>query len=169
MTAFDAIQAWFFRNPLFGTLLFMMCIDIILGLLLSIQEKRVSSDVSRRGMTRKAVMLLLVMVGYVLSGVTGTPGTGATIGLFFITSELISVLENAALLGAPIPPPLIAILLQLRPSLKGGEFRLGDSTQEHARILQERDKNKPAPPDPSLDILDAIGAEDAHNPPGWLP
>lgn len=169
MTSFDAIQAWFFRNPLFGTLLFMMCIDIILGLLLSVQEKRVSSDVSRRGMTRKAVMLLLVMVGYVLSGVTGIPGTGATIALFFITSELISVLENGALLGAPIPPPLIAILLQLRPSLKGGEFRLGDSTEEHARILAERELHKTASVDPSLDILDVLDGSDGPNPPDFLP
>lgn len=140
MTFLQSLQAWFFDHPFFGTLLVFMVTDVLLGILLSIQTRRLSSDVSRRGMTRKVVMLLLVLVSDFLARATGIPGARETSSIFFMTSELISILENAALLGVPIPPPLAAALIQLRQTtgLNDQTFRMGDSPQEHTRILEER-------------------------------
>ena len=156
--ALNALQDWFISHPFFGTLLVMMVIDIVLGLVLSMQQRRLSSDVSRRGMTRKVVMLMLVLVGDILSRATGIPGARETSSLFFMTSELISILENAALLGAPIPPPLQAMLIQLRQTTgTSPSFRMGDSHQEHGRILDERKHDAPpAGPDPLTDVLVTI-------------
>lgn len=158
MFILESLQTWFLDHPFFGTLLFLMVVDIVLGLLRSFREKRLSSDVSGRGMTKKVVMLILVLVCEVLSRTTQIPGPPEVSSIFFVIYETISVIENAALLGAPIPPPLAAILIQLR-TMTGGDqqFRLGDSPQEHARIIEERAGIKSIPSAPDL-IDEALNA-----------
>lgn len=162
MTLLHGIQDWFTLYPFFGALLAMMMLDILLGTLLSIIQKRMSSDVSRRGMTRKVVMLVLVLASDFLARATGMAGARETSSAFFLLSETISVIENAALLGVPIPPAISAALIQLRQQTSGTTFRLGDSPQEHARILEERQvpgKDK-SQPDPITTTLDNISEGD---------
>lgn len=159
MTFLQGIESWFTEYPFFGTLLILMAIDVCLGMIISIQHKRVSSDISRRGMTRKVVMLLLVLTADVLGRVTGVPGARKLASLAFMVPELISVLENAALLGVPTPPFLSAMLLQLRyvAGDTGKAFRLGDSPAEHETILAVRDSGKkPTPAEPLDATLAAI-------------
>lgn len=160
MTLLENVQAWWLTRPFLGSLLIMMILDIVLGIIRAVQDRRLSSDVSGRGMRRKATMLVLVMVGLVLGRVANAEGIGEAIALFFMVSELLSIIENAGLLGVPIPPPLAALLVQLRAQTgnDGPTFRLGDSPQEHERILQERvlaDKNAPRP-DPVNGLLDGV-------------
>lgn len=155
----DGLQSWFSDHPFFGTLLFLMIVDIVLGLLRSFREKCLSSEVSGRGMTKKVVMLILVLVCEVLGQATRISGPREASSVFFIIYETISVIENAARLGAPIPPPLAAILIQLQ-TMTGGDhqFRIGDSPQEHERIMIERAGIKTQPQAPSMvdEALDVL-------------
>lgn len=97
-------------------LLLFMAADYATGLLHAAQDKAVSSETGYRGLMRKAMILMLVMVGntvdrYVLG--TGAAVRGAVIA-FYIANEGISILENTAALGVPYPEKLRAILAQLR-------------------------------------------------------
>lgn len=158
----DSLIAWWSTHLMLGSLLIMMILDIVLGLIRAGQDKKLSSDISGRGMRRKAVMLILVLVGAVLGRAAGTGGIGEVIAASFMVSEVLSILENAALLGVPIPPPLAAILVQLRASTGNDApaFRLGDSPRDHPVILQAREvatsSKDQLRPDPVADVIDSI-------------
>lgn len=97
-------------------LLLFMAADYATGLLNAAHNKAVSSETGYQGLLRKAMILLLVMVGnavdrYVLG--TGAAVRGAVIA-FYIANEGISILENTAALGVPYPEKLRTILAQLR-------------------------------------------------------
>lgn len=94
----------------FVAMLVMMILDILTGLAVAWSENGVSSTISRRGMVRKVLMILLV-------GATGLaklvliqlqpeililPIIAMSAG-FFAASEFISVMEHAAILGISNP------------------------------------------------------------------
>lgn len=107
----------------------MMSIDYITGLLtgaLGVSNKteggRLSSRAAFEGLVKKGVVLLVVLLAVLIdlavangAGVTFNAVTGATC-LWFIASEGVSVLENAAELGVPIP----GILRKALETLKTG-------------------------------------------------
>lgn len=160
----DSLIAWWTNHLMLGSLLIMMILDIVLGLIRAGQDKKLSSDISGRGMRRKSVMLILVLVGAVLGRAAGASGVGEAIAAFFMVSELLSIVENAGLLGVPIPPPLAAILVQLRASTGNDApaFRLGDSPRDHPVILQARELGTTAHdkdqlrPDPAAEAIERI-------------
>ena len=94
----------------------MMTLDYITGLItgaLGVSNKteggRLSSRAAFEGLIRKGVVLLVVLLAVLIdlavansAGVTFSAVTGATC-LWFIASEGVSVIENAAELGVPIP------------------------------------------------------------------
>ncbi|MBR5315230.1 MAG: phage holin family protein, partial [Firmicutes bacterium] len=82
----------------------------------AIYEKRLSSEVGFRGICRKVLIFLLVGVANVLDvQVIGTGSVLRTAVIFFyISNEGISLLENTAKLGLPIPEKLKLVLEQLR-------------------------------------------------------
>lgn len=156
----DFLGAWTQAYPYTSLLLILMAIDIMTGLLRAIEEKKLSSDVSGRGMRRKATMLILVMVGKALERVTGPAPVAEFIALGFCVSEGLSVLENAALLGAPIPQFLTQFFMQLQAVANSKTpFRLGDSPRDHDRILEQRQpehtKNN-LRPDVTENLLDQV-------------
>ena len=75
-----------------------------------------SSEVGFKGIAKKVLIMGLVAVGHILD--THILGGGAVcrsavIG-FYIANEGISILENSAKLGLPLPKKLIAVLKQLK-------------------------------------------------------
>src|SRR5687768_7531342 len=101
MAVFADIWRWFVTQPLLSTLLGMMGLDITLGILRALGDKRICSDISGRGMRRKAGTIFLVLGCMLLARAVGAAGIGEAVAVFFIISELISITENAGLLGAP--------------------------------------------------------------------
>lgn len=108
----------------------MMTLDYVTGLItgaLGVSNKteggRLSSRAAFEGLVKKGVVLLVVLLAVLIdlaiansSGVTFSAVTGATC-LWFIASEGVSVLENAAELGVPIP----GILRKALEILKDGD------------------------------------------------
>lgn len=79
--------------------------DYITGVLAAISERRVSSAIGFRGISRKVVIFTLIGLAHLLDvHVIGTPGVLRTATVvFYLSNEGISVIENATRLGLPVP------------------------------------------------------------------
>ena len=118
--AFTALGGWlgFFLGGLDGLLIALIvfvALDYLTGVMCAIEDKRLSSSVGFRGICRKAIIFMLVGVGHIID--THVVGTGAAVRTavicFYLSNEGVSLLENAAYLGLPVPEKLKSILEQL--------------------------------------------------------
>lgn len=92
-----------------------MVIDYITGVMCAVADKNLSSEVGFKGICRKVLIFLLVGIDNVLDvQVIGTGSVLRTAVIFFyISNEGVSLLENAAHLGLPVPEKIKIILEQL--------------------------------------------------------
>lgn len=92
-----------------------VAIDYITGLMVAVLEKRLSSEVGFRGIFKKVLIFSLVAVGHIIdSRLIQSEGVIRTAVIFFyLSNEGISILENTAKIGLPIPEKLKAVLEQL--------------------------------------------------------
>lgn len=90
-------------------------IDYITGLMVAVLEKRLSSEVGFRGIFKKVVLFSLVAVGHIVdSRLLQNEGVIRTAVIFFyLSNEGISILENTAKIGLPVPEKLKNVLAQL--------------------------------------------------------
>ena len=90
-------------------------------MLCAIVDKALSSNIGFKGIARKVLIFALVGVGHIMdSQVTGEGSVVKTAVLFFyLSNEGVSLLENAAHLGLPIPEKLRDVLAQLHDREKG--------------------------------------------------
>ena len=90
-------------------------IDYITGVMCAVADKNLSSEVGFKGICRKGLIFLLVGIDNVLDvQVIGTGSVLRTAVIFFyISNEGVSLLENAAHLGLPVPEKIKIILEQL--------------------------------------------------------
>ena len=97
-----------------------MFLDYITGVLRAYVNKEVSSDVGLKGIARKAVIFVVLIVAVLLDRLlnTGNWVFRTLICYFYITNEGISLLENCAGLGLPIPDKLKEALSQLKEGEK---------------------------------------------------
>ena len=114
--------AWGSLTPLVQLLIALMALDIVSGLLAAYSAQALSSTVSFRGMARKALTLVLVGTAAVLQRQLQVPLADAVAG-FYAASELISITENAARAGLPVPAALQAALAKLSPETPEREDR----------------------------------------------
>ena len=108
-------------DGLLTALIAMMALDYLTGVACALLDRRLSSAVGFRGVCKKALILTLVGVAHLLdSRVTGTGGAlrGAVI-CFYLSNEALSLVENAARAGLPVPDRLRAALQQLRDGEEG--------------------------------------------------
>ena len=66
----------------------------------------VSSAVGFRGLAKKAVILLVVLLAWLLDRATQTAVFQSAAVCYYIANEGISILENAVLMGVPVPEAL---------------------------------------------------------------
>ncbi len=101
---------------LFWALIAFMALDYISGVIVAIIEKRLSSEVGFRGLAKKFLILVFVAVGHIAATyiLGGTPAAMSAVMLFYIANEGISIIENAAALGLPVPKKLTSIMEQIR-------------------------------------------------------
>ena len=78
-------------------------------------QKRLSSEIGFKGIAKKVTIFLLVAIANMIDiNIIKTGNAARTAVVFFyISNEGISILENAALIGLPIPKKLKAMLLQI--------------------------------------------------------
>jgi toxin secretion/phage lysis holin len=97
------------------TLVAFMVIDYITGFAVGVLEKKLSSVVGFRGICKKVMILAMVGIAHAID--RNIIGTGESIRmaiiLFYLSNEGVSLLENAARIGLPIPGKLKDILTQL--------------------------------------------------------
>ncbi len=117
---FAAIGGWlgYFLGGCDGllyALLAFVIIDYITGVMCAVIDKRLSSEVGFKGIFKKVLIFLLVGVANILDvQVIGTGSVLRTAVIFFyISNEGVSLLENAAHLGLPIPQKVKTVLEQL--------------------------------------------------------
>lgn len=102
-------------DGMFFALLAVIIIDYITGCLVAVVQKKLSSEVGFKGITKKIIILALVGVAHILDSHVIRSGSAlrtATI-FFYITNEGISILENAGRMGLPLPKKLRDVLEQL--------------------------------------------------------
>lgn len=97
-------------------LIALIVLDYITGIIAAFAEKKLSSEVGARGIAKKMIMLLTVAVANVVDvSVIGEGNVLRSVAaLFYIANEGISLLENGARLGVPMPKKLIDVLVQLK-------------------------------------------------------
>lgn len=90
-------------------------IDYITGVMCAISDKRLSSKVGFKGICRKVLIFILVGIGNIIDVyVLGDAGVLRTAVIFFyLSNEGVSLLENSAHLGLPVPDKLKDVLQQL--------------------------------------------------------
>ena len=116
-TALGGFLGWFLGGAdgfLYALIAFVV-IDYITGVLCAISDKNLSSEVGFKGICRKVLIFTLVGIGNIVDVyVLGEAGVLRTAVIFFyLSNEGVSLLENAAHLGLPIPEKLKEVLEQL--------------------------------------------------------
>ena len=132
--AFTALGGWlgYFLGGTDGlliALLIFVVLDYVTGVLCAIEDKSLSSAVGFRGIMRKVIIFMLVGVGHILDvHVVGTGSALRTAVIFFyLSNEGVSLLENAAHLGLPVPEKLKAVLEQLHSRSEKEEIHTTDT------------------------------------------
>lgn len=104
------------------TLLCFMTIDYLSGLLLASVFKKskktdtgtLSSNAGWKGLCKKGVSLMLVLVAHRIDITFGFEYVRTATVLSFIVVELISIIENAGMMGIPIPKVITDVIEVLR-------------------------------------------------------
>ena len=117
---FAAVGGWlgYFlggNDGLLIALVLFVAVDYLTGVMCAISGKTLSSNVGFKGICRKVLIFLLVGIANILDvHVIGTGSVLRTAVIFFyISNEGVSLLENAAHLGLPVPGKIKAVLEQL--------------------------------------------------------
>jgi len=116
-TAFGGFLGWFLGGVdgfLYALIAFTV-IDYITGVMCAITDKNLSSAVGFKGICRKVLIFTMVGIGNIVDVyVLGEGGVLRTAVIFFyLSNEGVSILENSAHLGLPIPEKLKEVLEQL--------------------------------------------------------
>ena len=101
-------------------LIAFIVIDYLTGIMVAVLEKKLSSEVGFRGIFKKVLIFSLVAVAHIIDAElirTGSAIRTAVI-FFYLSNEGISILENTAKIGLPIPEKLKTVLEQLNKEEK---------------------------------------------------
>ena len=124
---FAAVGGWlgYFLGGCDGllvALVMFVVVDYLTGVMCAVADRNLSSEVGFKGICRKVLIFLLVGIANILDvQVIGTGSVLRTAIIFFyISNEGVSLLENAAHLGLPIPEKMKDILEQLHDRAEEG-------------------------------------------------
>ena len=142
--------------PIIWVLLAVMTIDYVTGILCGLMNKSkktenggISSSVAFIGLLKKALILLIVLLAALLdhaislsADITFKAVAAATC-LWFIASEGMSILENAASMGIPIPGILKRALEILKNKGNDPDDKKEDTSTNQDTIPEDQDPDKP--------------------------
>lgn len=103
-------------------LLAFVAIDYLTGVMVAIVQKKLSSEVGFRGICKKVLIFALVAVGHIIDTQLLKDGSviRTAVIFFYLSNEGISILENASIIGLPVPDKLKSVLEQLKEDKKDG-------------------------------------------------
>lgn len=117
ITAIGGWLGWFLGglDGFLYTLIAFVVVDYLTGVMCAVVDKKLSSHIGFRGIFRKVLIFVMVGVGHILD--TQIIGSGSVLRtaviFFYLSNEGVSLLENAAHLGLPVPEKLREVLAQL--------------------------------------------------------
>ena len=102
-------------DGLLYALIAFVVIDYITGVMCAIANHTLSSEVGFKGICRKVLIFLLVGIANILDIQVIDSGSvlRTAVIFFYISNEGVSLLENAAHLGLPVPEKIKTVLEQL--------------------------------------------------------
>ena len=125
---FAAVGGWlgYYLGGCDGLLLALVALaaaDYLTGVMCAVSDRKLSSNVGFKGICRKVLIFLLVGIANILDvHVIGTGSVLRTAVIFFyISNEGVSLLENAAHLGLPVPGKIKDVLEQLHDRAENTE------------------------------------------------
>ncbi|MCQ4922180.1 phage holin family protein [Tissierella carlieri] len=101
-------------------LIAFVVIDYLTGVMLAIMKRRLSSAIGFKGIFKKVMVFLMVAIGHTIDAYLIKNGGAirTAVIFFYISNEGISILENSANIGLPVPGKLKEILEQLKEDKK---------------------------------------------------
>lgn len=101
-------------------LITFVIIDYVTGFMVAVLEKKLSSEVGFRGIFKKVLIFALVGIGNIIDVPLIKNGSAirTAVIFFYVSNEGISIIENAAKIGLPLPQKLKDILEQLNKEEK---------------------------------------------------
>lgn len=116
-TSIGGFIGWFLGgvDGFMYALVIFVVVDYITGLMVAILEKQISSKIGFRGIFKKVLIFILVGIGNIIDICILKNGsaTRTAVIFFYISNEGISILENGAKIGLPIPDKLKDVLKQM--------------------------------------------------------
>ena len=127
---FTAVGGWlgYFLGGCDGLLIALIVFvvaDYITGVMCAVTDRKLNSEVGFKGICRKVVIFMLVGIAHVIDvNVIATGSVLRTaVTFFYLSNEGVSLLENAAHLGLPIPETLKEVLEQLHERAEKGDVK----------------------------------------------
>lgn len=104
-------------------LIIFVVIDYFTGLMVAVVEKQLSSAIGFRGIFKKVLIFFLVGIANIVDVHLIKNGSAirTAVIFFYVSNEGISILENTAKIGLPIPKKLKDILEQINKEEKDNE------------------------------------------------
>lgn len=102
-------------------LIVFVVVDYLTGVMVAVLNKNLSSEVGFHGIFKKVVIFALVAVGHIVDTYVIQNGSviRTAVIFFYLSNEGISILENASVLGLPVPQKLKDVLEQLKDGKEG--------------------------------------------------
>lgn len=117
-TAVGASIGWFlggFDGLLYALVAFVI-IDYITGIMAAVIEKKVSSITGFKGIFKKILIFILVGIGHIVDFniIKNGSAVRTAVIFFYLSNEGLSIVENAARVGLPIPEKLKVVFTELK-------------------------------------------------------
>jgi len=116
----------YFSSRIILILMVFMCVDYLTGIMRASVFKKnkygkpggLESRSGFQGLVKKVVMLAICCVAAMLDFLLGTQFIHYTVAIGFVVNEAVSIVENAGVIGIPIPDKLAEAILVLKDKKK---------------------------------------------------
>lgn len=117
LTFLGGILGWFLGpiDSLICSLISFVIVDYITGAVLAVQQNKLPGKIEIKEISKKITIFVMVGIGNVVDQyIIGAESTVRTmLIMFYLSNEGISILENVANIGLPLPKRLISVIRQL--------------------------------------------------------
>lgn len=94
-------------SALLSVLAVFVVMDYLTGVAAAAKESKLKSNVGLWGIARKIMIFAIVAIAHMVDTILGDAHLFRDIAIFFyLSNELLSLIENAGRIGAPVPPVL---------------------------------------------------------------
>ena len=103
-------------DGVFYALVACVVVDYITGVITAIANKKWDKDIGLRGIAKKLLIFIIVCLGIILDTKVLQSGSilQTSFSMFYISTELISIIENYDRMGLPIPKKLKEFIDEIR-------------------------------------------------------